>query len=317
MILDNTITLINRSRVVVLSALWLCVFPTDAQPKRVFIHERDVQTSSTLHNGSIPRWDGKMLVGYEKNHTAGPIVFTVDRDGRRDETLFTIPDAGLINLSDIAASPDGQIAVVGGAYTNDGRGATFLARIELDRKRQVVTRVWPYCAVVVTFAPDGTTWTIGHLKDQENTRVITNHVLRRFDPSGTMLSSTPVRENGWRTDEISLLRASRDRVGWYTRENEYIEFALDGSEMARYDGPPGADTFLVQGLALSENNDVVMGVWSKDKTKYGLVILDRETRTWSPLSEQYAKTTWGLFGFDGTTLVTDRGDGAMRRYKIK
>jgi hypothetical protein len=297
----------------VLAASILCVPAQNAQSKRGLVSDHEIQTSSL--RGSVPRWAARLLVGYEDDHTAAPVLYTVDRDGKREEILFTFPDASVINISDVAASADGELAIIGGAETRDGRGATFIARIAPDHKRQVITRVWPYCPGAVTFAPDGTVWTIGHLKDEANTREIANHVLRRFDPSGRMLSSTVVDDKAWQTDEISQLRASRDRVGWFTRDMQYIEFSLDGSETGRYALP--ADPVDSGGAALSEDNDVVIGTWTEKKRDY--VILDRESGSWTPisLSQPDAQKAGRLLGFDGATLVTHSGNTTLRCFKFK
>lgn len=256
-----------------------------------------------------------MLVGYNHNHSSSPIIYTIDRDGRRDETLFTFSDAGLMNLVDVAASRTGEIAVIGSAYTSDGRATTFVARIATDRQHQTITRTWPYCPMVVTFAPDGTLWTIGHSKDNDNTTVLAYNVLQRFDASGRMLGSTSLPVKGNRTQETSGLRSSRDRVGWLTRDGEYLELSLNGSEMARYDGPEVASDLDITGLAMSDDNDVVIGRFGHGKADF--LALDRETRSWSQLSlpKEYVPIWAGVHGFDGTNLVTNSKNGTLRRFR--
>jgi hypothetical protein len=34
-----------------------------------------------------------------------------------------------------------------------------------------------------------------------------------------------------------FLRSSNDRVGWFTRFDEYFEFSLDGKQIGHYEGP--------------------------------------------------------------------------------
>jgi hypothetical protein len=282
--------------------------------RRTFTHDRDVQTYSVFQE--VPRWDGDLLVGITGNNSSGPVIYTIDREGRKEETLFTFADAGLIYVYEAAASSKGEIAVVGSAYTGDSRGTTFLARIAADHRSQTITRVWPYRAVVVTFAPDGTIWTVGDLKDEENTREIALNVLEHFDSAGKLLGSRTLAVKGWATAETSYLHASRDRVGWFTRANEYLEFSMDGSEIARYDGPEGATEREISGVAMSEENEVVAGRLGKGKAE--LVTLDRATRTWNPVSLSAGTPEWArVLGFDGTTLVTTTENGRLRRYHTK
>ena len=301
--------------IVSLAALSLEGQGTDAKARRTLTFDRDVETAFVWHN--FPRWNAGMLVGYDRKFSNGPIVVTIDGGGRRDETLFTLQDAAQINIVDVAASTDGEIAIVASAVTADARGATILARIASDRKRRTVTRTWPYCPMVVTFAPDGTIWTIGHLKDDANTNVLAYNVLRRFDRNGKMLGSTTLRVKGSRTAETSYLIASRDRVGWFTREREYVEFSMDGSEIARYDWPEKDMDGDVTGAALSEENDAIACRFAKGKVEF--FALDRGARTWDPvsLSKEYSPTFAWVVGFDGTTLVTTNGHGKVRRFSTE
>lgn len=289
---------------------------TGAQNRRSLTLEREIQTSLGSFR-YFPRCDDATLVGFETNHSAGPVLFVSDRNGRTDKILFTIPEVGFINLFDKSASSSGDIAVVGDAYGNDGKATTFLARIEPGGKRQIITRTWPYCPATVAFAPDGTIWTMGHLKDEENTRVVAYHVLRRFDLTGRMLSSTTVASKVLVTDEMSFLRRSRDRVVWFSKNNEYVEFDLDGSELDRFPGPAGIDGALVHGLAISENNDVFISVGNKKTDTYDYFALDRPSATWIPVSTTEPRRG-AIYGFDGLTLVTGGpAGGRLRRFSFK
>jgi hypothetical protein len=294
-----------------LAALFMEAQGTIPRVKR-FKHERDVETAFVW--ASPPRWEGNVLVGYVQNHSSSPVIFTIDRDGRRDETLFTFPGAGLMNISDVASSRAGEIALIGSAYTSDSRGTTFIARISADRQHQTVTRVWPYCPSVVTFAADGSIWTIGHLKDDENTTIRAYNVLRRFDSSGKMLRSTNLSIKERRTQETSRLRSSPDRVGWLTRDFEYIEFSLDGNEIARYASPEGASDRNITGMAISDENEVVAGRFAHENT--ALLMLDRSSGTWNALSvPQEQVPSWvSVKGFDGKMLVTTTTNGTIRRF---
>ena len=236
----------------------------------------------------------------------------------RDEILFTFRDAALISINQVAGSRGGEeIALVGSAYTNDSPFTSFLARISPDRRKQTITRTSPYHPTELTFAPDGTVWTVGNLKDEENTRdVVPKHLLRRFDPAGKLIGSAIIQVRGFHPDGSTFLRSSRDRVGSFTGE-EYIEFALDGSEISRYDGPEGADWMDITGVVLSDENEVVAGRFGKGRAE--ILTLDRESRSWAAVSlpKEYAPTWAWMLGFDGTTLVTYSDVGTLRRLGTK
>jgi hypothetical protein len=127
----------------------------------------------------FPRCNAGRLVGYEGKSIDAPVVYTIDRDGRRDEFLFTIPDGKFLEITDVAIGRDGAIGVVGLAFTPDGRGSWFVARLSPDGKRQTVTRVWPYCPMRAVIAADGSLWTMGRIENEEGTRALAEPVLRR------------------------------------------------------------------------------------------------------------------------------------------
>lgn len=289
----------------------------EGREKRTFTHEREVETAFVWE--TPPRWEGGKLVGYLHNHSSGPIIYTMDRDGTRDETLFTLKDGALIHVSDLAGSPNGEIATVASALTSDTGGTTFLARISAEREHQTITRTWPYCPKVVTFAADGNIWTIGNMKSEDGTQDLARNVLRRFDPSGKMLGSTTLRIKGWRTAETSFLRASKDRVGWFARDGDYLEFSLDGSEIARYAGPEGSgvESRNIAGMVLSQDNEVIVGHFGEKKAEF--IILDREHRSWNPVSvpKEHAPTWAFVLGLDGTTLVTTTMNGRLGLFKTR
>jgi len=72
-----------------------------------------------------------------------------------------------------------------------------------------------------------------------------------------VLASARLPVKGDETAAASFLRASRDRIGWFTRGPEYIEFSLNGLEIGRYDRPAGAGEWDITGIAISDENEVI------------------------------------------------------------
>jgi hypothetical protein len=192
-----------------------------------------------------------------------------------------------------------------------------VAWISADLKRQILTNTWPYCPMAVTFAPDGSIWTIGRLKDEANTRVLAETVVRRYDHDGKMLGSNTIRVRAAHGPETSELAAGGDRVGWFTQDDEYIEFALDGSEIARYPGPKFAWVHEISGLAISNDGKVIAGFAGSGKGV--LVTLDRQQHSWTvlPVAYELAKKWVRVLGFDGSTLVTQLKSDTLGRFKTE
>jgi len=297
--------------------------PMLGQTSHAFVHERDV--NGRFPPGvDTPRWSGRSLLGYELDMTAAPILYSVDRNGNREEYVLTLPGVSMVSIGAMAGGADGAIAVSGGAYSSDAQITTFFAWISPDRKTQIVTRIWPYVAEKIVIAADGTIWTAGFLKNDENTKVLVENQFRHFETSGKQLAAFAVRtreskqllSNG---TTYSWLGASSDRVGWLSNGNEYIELALDGTEIQRFDGPTDLTEAPVglRGAALSADNEIALGAGTK--SGLSVLTLDRKSRTWNALLPE-EKASHRVAGFDGTTLITlpalEPG-GVMRRYARK
>ena len=318
--MDIMIEFLLRRVILPLGLALIPTFHADAQAPRqpikpAFMHERDVDAGFLWPKE--PRWEHGLLAGYYNNHSNGPVLYTIGADGYRNETLFTLPDGAIINVFDVALSSKGEMAMVGDALTADTRAATFLVRIQADRNGQTITRTWPYCPHVVVFAPDGTLWTIGLLKNEDATVDIASHVLRRFDASGKLLSSMNIMARRGSADETSFLRSSPDRVGWLTVYGEYFEFSLDGKQIGRYEAPEGATGINLTGFALSDEDVAVVGRAMNGNADF--LVLDRSTKTWTPaaLPKEFITNWAGVIGFDGPTLVTTRSSGNIRRFTTR
>jgi hypothetical protein len=272
-----------------------------------------VETLRTdLSRSFEPVWNGNLLIGMELNRTSEPIIWAMDRGGSKEEIRFSIPEASDIIVWNLAASFDGTIAVGGLAVGGDSQGSGFLGIIPPDRSKKTIVRTWPYVPRAVTIAPDGVIWTVGwHVDDGQHQRIY--NVLKRFDRSGTLLSSADLRVRsaiGGDASHGSILRSSKDRVGWLTAAFEYIEFSLDGRESARYEGPPwsGVSSSLFTTIAF-HGEDVLAAAWGQGHSMW---TLDRKNRSW--LAVQVANESldqWAeVFGFDGDDLVVGSAPGA-------
>lgn len=248
-------------------------------------------------------WDGHALIGVEKNRTSAPIVWTLDGSSRKDETRFPIPDAAAVNISSFAGAPDGRIALAGFTMS-DGKG--FIGIIPFGRGDNVIIRPEGYRPAVITIAADGVIWTIGIQKDLEVPNKTWFNVLKRFSPSGKLLSSEALKVFGAPNDPIdaatgSVLRSSRDRVGWLTSKSQYLEFDLIGMGTNRFPGPAmGKDYPGVVNVALGDDFEVVVGASNQRK----IWTLDRVKGVWNPARFEGEPLGYGMvYGFEGDQLV--------------
>lgn len=292
--------------------------------------EQPLELASRLF---LAHWSPAGIIGadYQTNPSDEPLLYRIDEEGKTENIRFTIPECRLIYVYGMAGAKDGSLAVAGYAYSADGRMVGFLARISSDRKSQTVTQLPLYYPRVVTIAADGTTaWTIGTVGDRD--RVIEENVLRRIDGAGAIVSSSGTAARATRaTSQIpdvsnhSILRCSKDRVGWLTRDGEYIEYSLNGKETARFEGPPFGTpddlrgAFANWGMDISDSNQVFISAYIHSTNEIHFWKLNRQTRSWDPIQIKEATKAARagiLLGVDGETLVVYSDDSEQRVLRL-
>jgi hypothetical protein len=267
-------------------------------------------------NPFVPIWSGYGLIGVRSNRTLDPTVWASSSAGIED-LQFTIPGAGQLIIWSVAASKDHTITIAGTAV-GDSQGSGFIGIIPLDRSKKLIVRTTPYTPKSITIAPNGVIWTVGW--DKEDGKQVFN-VLKRFSPSGALLSSRHMTVKpipGGSIDDVShgsRLLSSGDRVGWLTAAGQYVEFSLDGSEIGRFEAPAyqpiKQNGFVLSPsfyLALGENNEVVVEVAPVGPGPVSFLWrLNRSARQWTAVNvggEQISNNGW-LLGFEGDELIVD------------
>ena len=286
--------------------------PTSAQSQVISkVSSQDVQFTNSGHFN--PVWGDRGLYGVDLNPSDEPILWRVDRDGNREDLRFAFSGGRHITINGVAEAPDGGIVVIGGALSGDGRGATFLSCIAADHATKTITRLSPFVPWALTVAPDGVIWAVGFVRGSKIDTVEAFNVLERFDHNGKLLSTEALQVKGvpWGgggdATAWSVLRASKDRVGWLTTGNEYIEFSLDGREISRVNGPPGRNDHdeIWASFVLSSTNTVLIGIPSNNTATAELRLwsLDRRQRSWIAVPGENLSGRTYLFGADGDAIL--------------
>ena len=182
----------------------------------------------------------------------------------------------------------------------------------------MIIRPEKYRPSVITIAPNGVTWTIGLQRDLDKPDKTWFNVLKKWSPSGKLLSSEALKVFGAPNDPIdaaegSYLRSSRGRVGWLTSKAGYLEFSLDGQVTNRFSKPAfGKEYPGLVNLALGDDLEVVAGASNLRK----IWTLDRVKGVWNPVQfegEAIANPT--VYGFEGDELVVG-GTSKNRGYLL-
>src|ERR1039458_1053222 len=82
------------------------LFGQSPVPRRALVHGNDSWiTGPTLQN--VPVWNGTLLLGCDPCQSKEPILFMIDRQSRRDELVFGLPEAGYVSVSGMGSAVDG------------------------------------------------------------------------------------------------------------------------------------------------------------------------------------------------------------------
>ena len=266
-----------------------------------------------FHRGTFGLWSGGALLVVQDRLSGAPVFRVIERDGREiSQFTFAIPEASHINVYAFARGLDGSLAVGGTAYTNDSRGASFLAWVSPDGQEQTVVRLSPFLADAVTVASDGTIWVAGHETQWTGPRDYSQHLIRRYDRTGKLLGSF-IPWSRLRTapptpspDTQSVFISLADRIGWYSRHSRtYVEFSLDGA-VINWIKTPEHPRHVMLSVAPCDDGGLFVGASVNNgpnrTASWGIYALDRQRGEWSFLPRP---EKWGmLYGCDGTRLAS-------------
>jgi len=263
-----------------------------------------VPLPSQVH--TVGRWSGGALLIVRNEHSAAPVFEAYDRQGAKVQTFtLQIPNAVLVSIlsGQFARNYDGSLAIAGVAYDSQNHGTNFLALISPGGGQQTIIRTDQYFALVVTIAPDGTTWTAGSEGSSGAATVIPG-IIRRYAADGKLLgvalAPSQFGSKGRDAAAQSRFAVSKDRVDWYSpAEHVIVEFSLDGSELGHYSETVGT----VKGIAVCADNSVWIA------SGQNIHALNRSQGTFQSV-QQFGQGVY-LYGCESDTLISGVGAGAL------
>ncbi len=257
---------------------------------------------------------------------SGPYFFTMNTEGDLiAKARLDMPDDAHYFIEDYDRRGDGTIVVA--AVPDFDDVSPFLAWIAPDGKTERLKRTAPYHPRELTFAQDGTVWTLGYemidrqLKDPRLDPKA--GVLRQFDRGGKTIAVALPQEDFLKTKEIGRLEfgrlvAVRGRLGWYSSvggDSRYVEIPTDKIEMHVFPGVPRElsgnkrwDGDL-EGLAVTDSGNVAVSIGAVRSRR--TFVFDRTSKKWMKLAVPAMGNVIGydpwLVGSDGDRLVFSEG----------
>jgi len=297
--------------VLLLLANLAVAFPSE--PDRIPI--RTVEIPRDWSNHSLPRFQNGLVLAYEFSRAA---VWVYDYAGKRLVNVpVSAPGATATRIRDVAASPGGTIAAIGSAV--DDRGGTIQAIYWLGPSGAVTRalRTGPFLPLQVHFAPDGTLWVAGRVRDSNLDDAPEYDVLRQYDTQARLLNTAlprsllPVKFVA-PDPTHSFLVGSKDRMGYYSPgASLYLELNASGEITGKWSvTPPPANADLV-GCAMTAGGDVYLSGQKRrdpsDTSEWRILLykLDKAAGVLRPIEfrETGASRSMLLIGSDGDELV--------------
>jgi hypothetical protein len=297
---------------VILTVIAISVaLPVNAQ--RLSAPSQRVMTDSAFLSNSIPKWEHGFLMGIDYTRAS---VFAADRSGKVVmQSRVWPPDAEIVHVHDIAASPRGSFAVVASAMKG-GVWSSFIEWIGVDGTVTKLVRTTPAHALRICFADDGTLWAVVKVQDENGLEPTNYDLLRHYDQNGILVGTAVSREHFKHRpfpDGDARLTASHDRIGLcIPKLRMWIEVSTTGGVLGHWILPE--NNYKQYEVFLSPANNVYVSHESRPlKPGDTMIAIDRFDKNTGTLSRVDAsqildpgETHLRLFGFDGEDAIVSK-----------
>jgi len=141
--------------------------------------------------GLSSKWSGGALIAWRTATSAserGQNLFLYDADGARRGYRLEIPDAAMVHIWDVAASPS-TLAVAAQAIDASGTVAGLFALISRQSQSTTITQTSPFEPQRITIRADSTIWVLGYqLGEGRRVKAAPRHsILKQYTPEGRLI----------------------------------------------------------------------------------------------------------------------------------
>jgi len=200
-----------------------------------------------------------------------------------------------VSLTDVAVSRSGNLVVGGGAMSNDGAVANFIAEIGSDDRIRRLVRATPFVPTYVCALDDGTVWAYGFDRDASLSKRENSPRLRQYSFDKGRLEAVLVTaalpdaeafREAWRPTQGKYLGAMNLRcnskivVLYNAATGDLVEYDLQKNQMtiSKVAALPTARTFQITGFALTDSGEMFASFYDAANLKAvvsGLFHLER------------------------------------------
>jgi len=260
----------------------------------------------------IPKWESGFLLARDESI---PTVYVFDRDGRRLWTsTLQVPNSARVSPRGLAAWADGTVVVSGGAVSNDGALAGFIAWFGPSGAVQKIVRTSPFVAWLFCPTDEGTLWALGRTLAVPGSKEEPPHdILRQYDRNGRFLRSALPRStfDGQRHPVPgAFMGAAKGRLGLYvSATHEWIELSAQSGETLGRSKYPLAGSAKITGLAFTGSSIYISGMQPGGAGSVARAFfskLDRTKGQWLPIETgnlASGNASPFILGVDSTSLV--------------
>ncbi len=238
----------------------------------------------------IPKWDNGFFVRFEiPDGSTTPTVYLQDANGKDlTAAVVSIPDAVENSIADVAVSPQGGLAVAGGASWRDGQASGYILFLSPAGKRLQLVRTAPFSPRRICFSPDGSVWALGWELDAGGRELPEYNILRHYGRDGVVIRSAIPRSLFSLPGHAgpvsqSYLSVSGDHVGVYvSKSKEWIEVSsTTGAMLRRWAGLSLGPNSAVIGAFMTDSGSAYINSENRQTQVRTVHKLDRINGTWA------------------------------------